>query len=96
MGSQWARFRKCLIGKRAGSRVARCSIFSNPKSQFGQIMEGLRLEDVEIFYGHLEYFRAIWYILWPFGKVVVIWYVYFTPVLAYCVKKNLATLAGSW
>jgi hypothetical protein len=29
-----------------------------------------------IFYGHLEYFTVIWYILWPFGNVVVIWYTF--------------------
>jgi hypothetical protein len=27
------------------------------------------------FYGHLEYFRVIWFISWPFGNVVVIWYI---------------------
>jgi hypothetical protein len=70
--------------------------FQTKNSNLGKNMEGIRLEDVDIFYCHLEYFTAIWHILWPFGKVVVIWYVYFTPVLAYCVKKNLATLAGSW
>jgi hypothetical protein len=25
------------------------------------------MENVGIFYGHLEYFTAIWYNLWPFG-----------------------------
>jgi hypothetical protein len=25
------------------------------------------MEDVDIFYGHLVYFVAIWYISWPFG-----------------------------
>jgi hypothetical protein len=64
--------------------------FSNRKSQFGQILEGPRLENVVIFYGHLEYFtdvlgyfRTIWYILCSFGT--------FFPDLVYCVKKNLAT-----
>jgi hypothetical protein len=38
----------------------------------------------------LEYFTVIWYILWPFGNVVVIWYIF--PRLVYFVKKNLATL----
>jgi hypothetical protein len=28
------------------------------------------MKDVGIFYVHLEYFMAIWYILWPF------WYIY--------------------
>jgi hypothetical protein len=37
-----------------------------------------------IFYGHLAYFMAIWYILWNFGV--------FFPVLVCCVKKNLAAL----
>jgi hypothetical protein len=27
-------------------------LFSNPKFQFGKISEGLRLENVDIFYGH--------------------------------------------
>jgi hypothetical protein len=35
-------------------------LFSNQKSLFGLILEGLRLEYVYIFYGHLEYFMAIW------------------------------------
>jgi hypothetical protein len=34
------------------------------------------MENVGIFYGHLECFPAILYILWPFGKVVVIWYIF--------------------
>jgi hypothetical protein len=29
-----------------------------------------------ITYGHLVYFMAIWYSLWPFGNVVVIWYIF--------------------
>jgi hypothetical protein len=32
------------------------------------------LRSFVIFYGHLEYFTAIWYSLWPFGNVVVIWH----------------------
>jgi hypothetical protein len=42
------------------SRVARWHIF---KPKFGQFFEGLAMEDVGIFYGHLVYFIAIWYIL---------------------------------
>jgi hypothetical protein len=53
-------------------------IFSNQKSQFGQILEGLAMEDVDIFYGHLVYFTAIWYILWSFGKFYG-YLVYFSP-----------------
>jgi hypothetical protein len=29
------------------------------------------LENVDIFYDHLEYFTDIWYILWPFGTFCV-------------------------
>jgi hypothetical protein len=31
---------------------------------------------VYIFHGHLEYFTVNWYILWPFGNVVVIWFIF--------------------
>jgi hypothetical protein len=34
-------------------------LFSNQKSQFGYILEGLRWENVEIFHGHLEYFMDL-------------------------------------
>jgi hypothetical protein len=39
-------------------------LFSNQKSQFGQILEGLAMETVCIFYVH---FTAILNILWLFG-----------------------------
>jgi hypothetical protein len=35
-------------------------IFSNQKSQFGQISEGLGMVKVGIFFGHSEYFTATW------------------------------------
>jgi hypothetical protein len=44
-------------------------LFSNQKSEFGYILVGLGMEKVGIFYDYLEYFTAIWYILWPFGIV---------------------------
>jgi hypothetical protein len=34
------------------------------------------MENAGIFYGHLEHFTVIWYILWPFGNVVAIWYIF--------------------
>jgi hypothetical protein len=34
-------------------------IFSNQKSQFGYILEGLAMEDVGILYGHLVFFVVI-------------------------------------
>jgi hypothetical protein len=39
---------------------------------------------------HLEYIKAIWYILRKFGNLVAIWYL--SPVLVYCVKKNQAAM----
>jgi hypothetical protein len=35
-------------------------LFSNQKSRFGKILEGLRLKIVDVFYGHWEYFKEIW------------------------------------
>jgi hypothetical protein len=40
------------------------AIFTNQKSQFGYILEGLGIENVGIFYGNLVHFNAIWNILW--------------------------------
>jgi hypothetical protein len=38
--------------------------FQNKKSQFGLIMDGLGMEDVGVYNGHLVYFEGISYILW--------------------------------
>jgi hypothetical protein len=43
-------------------------LFSNQKSQFGYIVEGLEMENVLIFYNHLK-FMVIWYNLWQFDIV---------------------------
>jgi hypothetical protein len=37
--------------------------------------------------GHLEYFTAIWYILWPFGNAVVIWYIF--TIFGYIVSRKI-------
>jgi hypothetical protein len=42
-------------------------IFSNQKPKFGEFLEGLAIEDVGIFHGHLVYFNALLYALWTFG-----------------------------
>jgi hypothetical protein len=34
------------------------------------------MENASLFYGRLEYFTVTWYILWPLGNVVVIWYIF--------------------
>jgi hypothetical protein len=57
--------------------------------------EGLGMENVCIFYGHLEYFTIIWYILWPFGKFGSLLVCAFFSVLVCLAKKNLATVV-SW
>jgi hypothetical protein len=46
-------------------------LFSNQKYQFGQIWEGLRRENVDIFYSLFEYFMDIWDFLLPFDTVCV-------------------------
>jgi hypothetical protein len=53
-------------------------------------MEGLGMEKVGIFYVHLKYILAIWYLLLAFCNLMAIWYIF--PILVYYVKKNLATL----
>jgi hypothetical protein len=67
-------------------------LFSNQKNP--QILEGLAVEDVGIFYGHLVHFTVFCYILWTFD-IVRGNLVYFFPVLVFCTKKNLATLIKS-
>jgi hypothetical protein len=35
-------------------------LFSNQNPQFGKNFQGLRLENVDIFYDHLKYFMDFW------------------------------------
>jgi hypothetical protein len=44
-------------------------LFSKQKSKFGKILEGLAMEDVGIFYGHLVHFTVFCYILLTSGIV---------------------------
>jgi hypothetical protein len=53
----------------AGDRVASWFIFK-PKIPFWALP---RMEIVGIFYVHVEYITAIWYILWSLGNFVIIW-----------------------
>jgi hypothetical protein len=39
--------------------------FTYQNYQFGYILEGLGMENVCMYLGHLEYLTVIWYILWP-------------------------------
>jgi hypothetical protein len=66
-------------------------LFSKPKIPFWEKFEGpwnrkygYMLLPFGIFYGHLVYFIAFWYSLWPFGMFFAYWYDW--------TKKNLATL----
>jgi hypothetical protein len=46
--------------------------FQTRKPNLGKFWNALpRLENIDIFYGHLEYFMDIWDILWPFGTFCV-------------------------
>jgi hypothetical protein len=41
--------------------------FQTKNLNLGKILEGLGMEKVAKFFGHLEYIAAIWYIFVPFG-----------------------------
>jgi hypothetical protein len=53
--------------------------FSHQKIQFGNILEGIGMKNVGIFYDYWEYFTAIWYVLWQFVTFSVICYIF--PIL---------------
>jgi hypothetical protein len=52
------------------------------------------LENVDIFYVHVEYFMDIWDILWPFGTLFVHLVNFFQ--FWYHEQKNLATLTSAF
>jgi hypothetical protein len=52
-------FRNCSHRFRVATRDARWFIFKPKIKKLGQILEGLRLENVHIFYGHLEHLMDI-------------------------------------
>jgi hypothetical protein len=62
MKSAVRNFVHILHDKRSGTGLPD-GLFSNQKSQFGLILEGLAMENLGIFYDHLDYFRAIGNIL---------------------------------
>jgi hypothetical protein len=64
-------------------------IFAFQKSQFGYISEDLIMENVVIFYGHVEYFTAMGNILRQFGTFfVVIWYIFHVLEYYICYEKS--------
>jgi hypothetical protein len=64
-------------------------LYSNQKIPIWVNLVGLGMENDGIFYGRLEYFTVIWYILRTFGNIVVIWYI-FSRFGKLC-QENLAT-----
>jgi hypothetical protein len=50
--------------------------FRTKNPNLGKFLEGLAMEDVGIFYGHLVHLTVFWYILWTFGIYCGNW-VYF-------------------
>jgi hypothetical protein len=62
-----SQFRVTAFSSRAGLPDG---IFSNQKSQFGKILEGLAMELVGLFDSHLVYSSAIWCMLWSFGMLL--------------------------
>jgi hypothetical protein len=68
-------------------------IFSYQNSQIGYIWDVHEMENIGIFNVHLEYCKAILYILCPVGNFMVIWYIlphFGTPIVH--TKTSLATL----
>jgi hypothetical protein len=53
-------------------------------------LEGLAIEDVGIFYGHLVHLQPFVIFYGQLVEMVVLWYI--IHVLVFCTKKNLATL----
>jgi hypothetical protein len=60
-------------------------LFSNQNSQFGQMFEGSRLENVDIFLSHLEYLEAFGIFYDHLVHFVLIWYIF--PVMGIMHKK---------
>jgi hypothetical protein len=50
--------------------------FQTKYTQIWEILEGLKMENVGTFYGHLEYNTDVWHILEPFDNLVAIWYIF--------------------
>jgi hypothetical protein len=71
------------------------SFFSDQKSQFGYILEDLRIDNVDIYSGQMEYFTTLGYILWAF------WYycshlVYFHPLWYIVPRESDSTSVCSY
>jgi hypothetical protein len=68
-------------------------IFFKPKIPIKYILDGLRMENVGVFYCHLKFILRILRPLGIYcGHVVGGYLVRFIPILVHCIRKNLATL----
>jgi hypothetical protein len=70
------------------------SLFSDQKSKFWHILDDLGMESVVIYLDSWNILLLLGIFLWAFGNFVVI-LLYSLPALVYCIKTNLATLAGT-
>jgi beta-lactamase regulating signal transducer with metallopeptidase domain len=50
--------------------------FQTKNPNLGKFLDGIGMEKVGLFLGHLKYITAILYILWPFGNLVAILYIF--------------------
>jgi hypothetical protein len=57
----------------AAEQGCQMAYFFKPEILIWVSLEGLSMEDVGIFYGHLVYITAIWNILWLFGIFSLFW-----------------------
>jgi hypothetical protein len=62
-------------------------IFPRQTYQFGNILEGLGIENVDILCGHLENFATMWFVLWPLCTFCG-HFVNLLTILVFCAKKS--------
>jgi hypothetical protein len=73
-----------ILGALKNHMVQGCQmIYFQTKNPIGANFVGFRFENVDIFYGHLEYFTDIWNILRTFGifyghsgNFMTVWYIW--------------------
>jgi hypothetical protein len=86
-------FIECMLAKQGRQMV----YFQTDNPNLGKFWRILLMEDVGIFYGrlvyifyfHLVYFEAIWYILWLFGIFFPFWYVLTRKIWQPCCKVQI-------
>jgi hypothetical protein len=61
--------------------------FQTKNPNLGKLFEGLEMEDVGMFYGHLVYFTLIWSILWSFG--ICLGYLVYFSTFWYVVPRKI-------